>query len=84
MTRLRLSAPLVYALLAVAVAGPLLQNGLVLAVDLVLVPHPHLGSDYWGLASGTHAGPSIAYPSICSSSGLATSVGWRSARSCSC
>jgi len=57
MIRPRTVEPLVYGLLAGAVAGPLLKPGLVLAVDLVPVPHPHLGSDYWGLASGTHAGP---------------------------
>ena len=56
MIRHRIPAPIVYALLAVGVAGPLLKPGLVLALDLVLTPHPHLGSDYWGLTSGTHSG----------------------------
>jgi hypothetical protein len=47
---------LFYAVLTVAVAGPLLAPGLVLAVDLAPVPHPHLSSDYWGLPQGTHEG----------------------------
>lgn len=43
-------------MLALAVAGPLLRPGLVLAVDLSQVPHPRLPPDYWGLAQGTQAG----------------------------
>ncbi|MDH4178366.1 MAG: hypothetical protein OEV72_12375, partial [Thermoleophilia bacterium] len=39
-----------------SVAGPLLAPGLVLAVDLNIVPHPHLATMYWGLAQGTHEG----------------------------
>ena len=46
-----------YALVALAVAGPMLAKGLVLAVDLAPVPHPHLATDYWGIPSGTHSGP---------------------------
>jgi hypothetical protein len=49
--------PIVYGALAVAVAGPLLRPGLILAVDLAPVPHPHLASDYWGITSTTHSGP---------------------------
>ena len=45
-----------YALVALAVAGPMLAKGLVLAVDLAPVPHPHLATDYWGIPSGTHSG----------------------------
>src|SRR5260221_8578431 len=56
MSRRALTPPLVYLLLAVAVAGPLLAPGLVLAVDLAPVPHPHLASAYWGVAQGTHEG----------------------------
>ena len=48
---------LVYAGLALVVAGPMLAKGLVLAVDLAPVPHPHLATDYWGIPSGTHSGP---------------------------
>jgi dolichol-phosphate mannosyltransferase len=49
-------ASLVYAVLALAVAGPLLAPGLVLTVDLSPVPHPHLAGAYWGLPEGTHEG----------------------------
>ena len=55
-TRRRTIVPAFYALLALAVAGPLLAPGLVLAVDLHIVPHPHLASDYWGVGQGTHEG----------------------------
>jgi hypothetical protein len=44
------------------VAGPLLAPGLVLAVDLVPVPHPHLATDYWGIPAGTHLGPPDRLP----------------------
>ncbi len=54
--------PVVYGALAVAVAGPLLAPGLVLAVDLAPVPHPHLASDYWGIPAGTHSGPISRLP----------------------
>jgi dolichol-phosphate mannosyltransferase len=50
-------ARVAYAALALAVAGPLLAPGLVLAVDMNLVPQPHLAPSYWGLPVGTHAGP---------------------------
>ena len=47
---------LIYAGLAVAVAGPLLGRGLVLSVDLAQTPRSPLPSAYWGLASGTNEG----------------------------
>jgi len=50
-------ARVVYATLALAVAGPLLAPGLVLAVDMSLVPHPHLPASYWGMPVSTHSGP---------------------------
>lgn len=56
MTRRRLPA-LVYAGLAVVVAGPLLAPGLVLAVDLNPVTHPHLPGLYSGVPEGTHSAP---------------------------
>jgi dolichol-phosphate mannosyltransferase len=46
-----------YGVLALLVAGPLLAPGLVLAVDLSVVPHPSLPGVYWGIPSGTHSGP---------------------------
>jgi dolichol-phosphate mannosyltransferase len=52
----RWTAPAAYVGLALVVAGPLLKPGLVLAVDLNLVPHPHLPTVYWGIPAGTHAG----------------------------
>jgi hypothetical protein len=48
---------IVYAGLAVVVAGPLLAPGLVLAVDLNPVPHPHLAGLYSGVPEGTHSAP---------------------------
>ena len=59
---MRLSPRLVYGALALAVAGPLLAPGLVLAVDLSVVPHPHLPSMYWGLPTGTHGAPPSRLP----------------------
>jgi dolichol-phosphate mannosyltransferase len=58
MTRARI----VYAALAFLVAGPLLAPGLVLAVDLNVVPHPHLPASIWGLPTGTHGGPPNRLP----------------------
>ncbi|MHB8469978.1 MAG: hypothetical protein ACYDCH_09520, partial [Gaiellaceae bacterium] len=54
--RQRVAAPLGYAALSLAVAGPLLGTHLVLAVDLALVPHPHLSTGYWGVPDATHVG----------------------------
>lgn len=51
-----------YAALALAVAGPLLAPGLVLAVDLSVAPHPHLPNAYFGLPEGTHGGPLARLP----------------------
>lgn len=48
---------IVYAGLAVGVAGPLLASGLVLTVDLNPVPHPHLPGLYSGISEGTHSAP---------------------------
>src|SRR5690348_4498832 len=56
------SARLIYAVLALLVAGPLLAPGLVLAVDLNVVPHPHLPASIWGLPTGTHGGPPNRLP----------------------
>lgn len=58
----RHAARLVYAALALLVAGPLLAPGLVLAVDLNVVPHPHLPASIWGLPTGTHGGPPSRLP----------------------
>ncbi|HZU19950.1 MAG TPA: polyprenol monophosphomannose synthase [Gaiellaceae bacterium] len=55
-------ARIVYATLALAVAGPLLAPGLILALDLSVVPHPHLPTVYWGLPTGTHGGPANRLP----------------------
>src|SRR5437016_2497358 len=53
----RRAAPLIYAGLALALAGPLLMGrGVVLAVDLSQSPHPGLDTAYWGLPQGTHEG----------------------------
>lgn len=54
--------PLPYLLLALAIAGPLLGSGLVLAVDLVQTPHPGIPPSYWGLGEGTHEGPPARLP----------------------
>jgi hypothetical protein len=51
-----------YALLALAVAGPLLGPGVVLAVDLAQVPHQGLPGSYAGLPVGTHEGPPSRLP----------------------
>jgi hypothetical protein len=59
---LRLFAPITYLLLALAVAGPLLASGLVLAVDLSQTPHPSIPTTYWGLPQGTHEGPPARLP----------------------
>ena len=53
---MRRATPLIYLALGLAVAGPLLGGGLVLAVDLALGPHPTLDTAYWGLPRGTHGG----------------------------
>jgi hypothetical protein len=58
----QLAAPFAYLLLALAVAGPLLASGLVLAVDLSQTPHPSIPGAYWGLAQGTHEGPPARLP----------------------
>ena len=49
-------AALVYAALALAVAGPLLRSGLVLSIDLAQTPRSTLSPSYWGLPSGTNGG----------------------------
>jgi hypothetical protein len=46
----------VYAILALAVAGPLLGAGLVLSIDLAETPRSTLSGAYWGLPVGTNAG----------------------------
>jgi dolichol-phosphate mannosyltransferase len=53
---------LVYAALALVVAGPLLAPGLILVVDLSVVPHPSLPSMYWGLPTGTHGAAASRLP----------------------
>jgi hypothetical protein len=57
-----LLVPMVYVALALAVAGPLLGSGLVLAVDLSQAPHPGIPTAYWGLPEGTHEGPPARLP----------------------
>ena len=57
---MRRAAPLIYAGLALALAGPLLiGRGVVLAVDLGQSPHPQLDSAYWGLPQGTRASRTV-------------------------
>ena len=58
----RALAPLIYIVLALAVAAPLLGSGLVLAVDLNQTPHPGIPTSYWGLAEGTHEGSPARLP----------------------
>jgi hypothetical protein len=50
------AAAILYALLALAVAGPLLRPGLVLSIDLAETPRSTLSPAYWGLPAGTNAG----------------------------
>src|SRR5258708_4709186 len=49
-------AALVYALVAIGVAGPLLRPGLVLSIDLAQTPQFTLSPNYWGLPAGTNSG----------------------------
>jgi hypothetical protein len=49
----RYLAPSVYVILGLAVAGPLLGPGYVLAVDLAQTPHPNIPDSYWGLLEGS-------------------------------
>lgn len=49
-------AVLIYGLLALAVAGPLLRPGLVLSIDLAQTPRSMLSPSYWGLPAGTNSG----------------------------
>jgi hypothetical protein len=58
----RLLTPAIYLGLALAVAGPLLGSGLVLAVDLSQTPHPGIPTAYWGLPEGTHEGSLARLP----------------------
>lgn len=44
----------IYVALALAVAGPLLAPGLLLAVDLAWTPHPRLDDGYWGIGGSIH------------------------------
>ena len=53
---------IVYGALALVVAGPLLAPGLILVVDLSVVPHPSLPSMYWGLPTGTHGAAASRLP----------------------
>jgi hypothetical protein len=55
-------APVLYATLALLVAGPLLAPGLVLAVDLAQTPRSPLATSYWGLPQGTHEGTLARLP----------------------
>lgn len=53
---------LLYAALAIAVAGPLLLPGLVLTVDLAQTPDPGIPESYWGIPEATHVGPPSRLP----------------------
>jgi hypothetical protein len=53
---------LVYALVSLAVAGPLLRPGLVLSIDLAQTPRSGLSPSYWGLPAGTNGGSLARLP----------------------
>ena len=57
-----LLVPAIYAVLALAVAAPLLAPGFVLTLDFAPTPDPGIPESYWGIPEGTHVGPPSRLP----------------------